>query len=79
MYEIIKDQRIMLKPEQEAIKRLEDKLKESEEAIHKFESVTDFLKPFLHRKIIQDFYDLKSDYLSLKSYAATVVDLFKKK
>jgi hypothetical protein len=70
---------IILTPEQEAIKRLEDKLKESEETIHKFESVIDFLKPFLHRKIIQDFYDLKSEYLSLKSYATTVVDLFKKK
>ena len=70
---------IILTPEQEAIKRLSDKLKESEEEIKKFESVIDFLKQFLNRKIIQDFYDLKSEYLSLKSYASTVVDMLKNK
>lgn len=80
MYEVTKNnEKIILTPEQESIKRLEQKLKESEEVIKKFESVIDFLKQFLNRKIIQDFYDLKSEYLSLKSYASTVVDLLKNK
>jgi len=76
---------IILTPEQEAIKRLEDKLKESEETIKSFKKLLEILKSnegqylSINHVFIQDFYDILSEYLSLKSYATTVVDLFKKK
>jgi hypothetical protein len=76
---------IILTPEQEAIKRLEDKLKESKFEIKYFEDAINELKYKSLQHLwatfndIQKLYDFKSEYLSLKSYATTVVDLFKKK
>ena len=76
---------IILSPEQEAIKRLQDKLKKSDEAIYKFEKAVDELKYrakmhyVISKEEIQGLYNFKSEYLSLKSYAGTVVDLMKNK
>lgn len=80
MYEVIKDnKKIILTPEQEAIKRLEQKLKESEEVITEINISIEALKSYISREYIQKLYDFKSEYLSLKSYASTVVDLLKNK
>ena len=70
---------IILTPEQEAIKRLEQKLKESEGVITEINISIEALKDYVSREYIQKLYDFKSEYLSLKSYAGTVVDLMKNK